>query len=206
MVGRGAVGAGAGRNSALDEEARLGDAVCRLPRRHLGAGGHCPSQPARSGPPGPQRDAADRFALARRAFSHRSARCFLPRRRQCWRRRGEPVRAWLWPARRFARSCVAVLSGLPRRHEHRGAGGRCFQFSRRLGVHVADLLGARGLASSRSGECACRLYLSPDGRLRHAGAAARFRRSGRWPVITISPRSAPSILRQASPAPCCCSR
>ena len=70
---------------------------------------------------------------------------------------------------------AAVLSGLSRRHESRGARRRRLHLPGVVGVHVAHLLGAGDRASSRSREPARRLCLSADGELRHAGAAARFR-------------------------------
>ena len=93
------------------------------------------------------RHPAARAALARRAFPHRCAVGVLSRRRQSRRRGGEPVRARLWPPRNVASARAAVLSGLSRRHESGRHGGRRLQLPGVVGIHVAHLVGAGGLAS-----------------------------------------------------------
>ncbi len=122
-------------------------------------------------------DAAARPALDRRAFPARRARGLLPRGHQSRRCRRQPVRAGLRPPRGVARTDPAVLSGLPCRHEPRGARRRRVHVPRRVGVHVALVLRARDGAPSRSGEHPRRIHLSRDGGHRHARAAARLRRA-----------------------------
>ena len=78
------------------------------------------------------------------------ARCAfrdLRRDRQCGDRAREPLRARLRPGRKRAGTRASVLRAVRARHESRACRRRRLFLSRRLGIHVAFLLGA-GRASS----------------------------------------------------------
>ena len=125
-------------------------------------------------------DAAARPAVDRRAFPHRCALGVLPRRGQSRRRRGEPVRARLRPARGGAAARAAVLSGVPRRHEPRRARRRRLHASWSSWEFMSLASWALVMAHHRDArQCARRLRLSGHGELRHARAAARLRPAGR---------------------------
>ena len=66
--------------------------------------------------------------------------------------------------------------GVPRRHEPRRAGRRRLHLPARLGVHVADLLGAGDGAPPRSGE-----PRAP------ATSTSSWRASARWPAAGLRP-------------------
>ncbi len=91
---------------------------------------------------------------------------------------GKPLWPRLRPPRPGAAPRAAVLSRLSGRHESGGAGGRRLFLSAVLGIHVARLLGAGHGASPRTRQREGGLRLSGDGKLRHAGAAARLRPAG----------------------------
>ena len=113
-------------------------------------------------------------------------------------RRSCGLRARLWRARAGAGARPAVLPGVPRRHEPRGPGRRRLHLPARLGVHVADLLGAGHGAPPRAGQRACRLRLPGHGELRHAFTPARVR-PARGPERRLRVRCDPERLSAAQP-------
>ena len=138
-------------------------------------------------------DAADRPAVDRREFSPRRAVGVLRRGGRPRRGRREPLRHRLRARRARTRARAAVLSGLSGRHEFRAARRRRLHVPRRLGVHVARLVGAGDGPSPRTGQSRA-----------PAMSISLWRASARWRCCSPSrcwrARRAPTPSRRCAPA------